>query len=80
MIPSQDNNEPTTEAPTSKPSEGTREGQQSHSHNVNTVCLDGVDYDIKRLPLEEVVRDITKDVPTEVMIKKWGLEKHKLPA
>lgn len=78
-MPSQDNNEPTTEAPTSKPSEGTSDEQQSHSHKVDTLGLDGVDYDIKGLPLEEIARDVAQNTPTDVLIKKWGLEKRKLP-
>ncbi|KAE8151681.1 hypothetical protein BDV25DRAFT_138604 [Aspergillus avenaceus] len=44
---------------------------------VDTMSLEGVDYDIRGLPLEELVQDIANDVPADEMKKKWGLEERK---
>ena len=50
----------------------------SRCHQVNALRLDGVDYDIKGLPLEEIVQDIANDVPADTMKKKWGLDERKI--
>lgn len=50
----------------------------SKCHQVDTVTLDRVDYDIKGLSLEEIAQDIAKDVPVDVIGKQWGFNKRKI--
>ena len=50
----------------------------SRCHQGNALRLDGADYDIKGLPLEEIVQDIANDVPADAMKKKWGLDERKI--
>ena len=50
----------------------------SKSHQVDALTPDEMDYDIKGLSLEELVQDIAKDVPADVVRKKWGLDERKM--